>query len=191
MNKWKVAFIIFFGGLVVAIGILGYYITKPAPNVDIPAAATTPENGTVLNVSITKAELEEMAKSYLQDKMEKSALPVELSVQDDIQINSEIAVFTARIPITMHFEPVVKEDGNILLEQTKMNVGSLKIPTETTLKLLRKSVHLPSWIEIIPNDAQIFVDLSRVKLPRDSQAKAKEFDLKNDRILLEVTVPKK
>lgn len=191
MNIWKVAFFTFFIGIVATIVTLGYLITKPAEEVNVPDAAESPTNGTVLQVSVTKAEVEELTNAYLQDKMEESTLPIALSIQDDIQIDSEIAVFTARIPITLHFKPIVKDDGNVLLQHTKMNVGSLKIPTETTLKLMRKSIRLPSWIEIIPNDAEIFVDLSRVKLPRNSHLKAKELDLANDKILLEVTVPAK
>ena len=88
----------------------------------------------------------------------------------------------------MHFDPVVDGDGNLRLKQTKMNVGMLSIPPKTTLKLLKQAIDFPAWIEVIPNEEEIFVDLSRMDMAPTSVVRAKEFDLEQNRIILEVLV---
>lgn len=190
MNKWKIAFFTLAGTIIFVIALLLYFVTKPAPNVEI-SSASTPIKGSVLVVQTTTKEFEALAKTYLQDEIENSPLPIVLTIEDDIQIQSEVAVFYSKIPITMHFEPIVDEDGNIRLKQTKVNVGKLNIPPETTLKLMNDSIDFPSWIQVMPNDAEIFVDLSRLKIASGSRVQAKELDLPNDRILLEIIVPTK
>lgn len=57
-------------------------------------------------------------------------------------------MFYTDIPISMNFDPIVDESGNIILKQTGMNVGLLNIPPETTMKIMRDSVEFPSWITI-------------------------------------------
>lgn len=148
-------------------------------------------NGSVLTVHMTTSEFEKLAKSYVKKEIEKSPLPVAIYMKDTLEIQSEIAVFTATIPMTMHFKPIVTEEGNIRLKHTKMNVGALKIPPETTLKLMQKSVHFPSWIAVRPKQQEMFIDLSLIQFVKDARVKAKKFDLANDRIEFEVIVPTK
>lgn len=190
MNKWKIAFFLLAGAILSIVAILFYFVVKPVEQVDIPSAKEE-INGGVLTVQTTTEEFEAIAKKYLKDEMKNASLPVELTVEDDIQIESEVAVFYTNIPITMHFEPIIDEDGNIHLKQTKMNVGRLNIPPETTLKLMRDSIEFPSWIVVRPNEAELFVDLSRLKIASGSRVRAKKLDLANNQIQLEIIVPTK
>ncbi|UZN01043.1 YpmS family protein [Lysinibacillus sp. MHQ-1] len=108
---------------------------------------------------------------------------------DDIQLRSTLTVFYTEIPISMNFDPIVDDKGNIILKQTGMNVGLLNIPPETTMKIMRDSVEFPSWITVNPNKAEIYIDLSRINIASGSRVRAKELDLPNDKILLEIIVP--
>ena len=117
MNKWKIAFFLLAGAILSIVVVIFYFVVKPAEQVDIPSAKEE-INGGVLTVQTTTEEFEAIAKKYLKDEMKNASLPVELTVEDDIQIESEVAVFYTNIPITMHFEPIIDEDGNIHLKQT-------------------------------------------------------------------------
>ena len=111
------------------------------------------------------------------------------TIGNDIQLRSTLTAFYTEVPISMNFEPIVDDKGNIILKQTRMNVGLLKIPPETTMKIMRDSVEFPSWITVHPNDAEIYIDLSRINIASGSRVRAKELDLPNDKILLEIIVP--
>ncbi|SOC15880.1 uncharacterized protein YpmS [Ureibacillus xyleni] len=190
MNKWKVAFFSITGLFIILITVVIVWATSPAEDVPIPTPNTNiARTDSILLVETTADDFEKLAMKYLADALNNSALPVDFVVGDFIVLESELTVFGVTVPFSMEFDPVVNDDGNIRLKQTSMNVGKLNIPPITVLKLLSDSVQFPSWVIIRPNEEEIFVDLSRLRLYSGSKVRAKEIDLKNDRILLEIIVP--
>lgn len=186
MNMWKVAFLTLAGAIVLAVAGVIYLVTADAEEVARPEPAVL--DGNVITVQTTAKEFEAIAKQYLGDSLDKSPLPVEIEVNNQIQLFSTLTVFGVDVPITMNFNPIVDE-GNIVLEQTAVNVGKLNIPPKTVLKLMQDSIDFPSWITVDPNDEEIFVDLSRINIASGSRVRAKEIDLPKDHIVLEVVVP--
>lgn len=186
MNKWKIAFFTLMLMLVLAIGAVVYLATSPVPQqaVEAPEEAA----GNVLVVETTAKEFEAIVKQYLGKEMQKSPLPVDLVIDKDVSIASVLTVFTVEVPIRMHFEPIV-EEGNIVMKQTAMHVGKLNIPPTTVLKLMNDAIPFPNWVTVLPNEEQIYVDLSRINIAGGTRVRAKEIDLANDRILLELIVP--
>ncbi|MEQ6355297.1 YpmS family protein [Lysinibacillus sp. M3] len=189
MNKWKFAFFALAGTLLFAILLVVFLATRPVDGVNL-AESTKAESevkGNVLVVQTTRKELESISKKYLKDA--GSPLPLDFTIGDDIQLKSTLKVFYTEIDISMNFDPIVDEKGNIILKQTGMNVGLLNIPPETTMKIMRDTVDFPSWISVNPDKAEIYIDLSRVNIASGSRIKAKELDLPKDKILLEIIVP--
>ena len=193
MNKWKFAFFALAGMVIFSILLVVYLATKPVEGFELAKSADSEENvtGNVLVVQTTTKELESITKKYLNDTAKGSPLPLDFTIGDDIELRSKLTVFYTEIPISMNFDPIVDEKGNIILKQTGMNVGLLNIPPETTMKIMRDSVDFPSWITVNPNKAEIYIDLSRVNIASGSRVRAKELDLPNDKILLEIIVPGK
>jgi len=191
MNKWKIAFFALAGTVLFAILLVVYLATKPIDGV-IVAKSSEGESevkGNVLVVQTTTKELESISKKYLKDAAKGSPLPLDFTIGNDIQLRSKLTVFYTEIPITMNFDPIVDDKGNIILKQTGMNVGLLNIPPETTMKIMRDSVEFPSWITVDPNKAEIYIDLSRINIASGSRIRAKELNLPKDKILLEIIVP--
>ncbi|MGE7673312.1 YpmS family protein [Lysinibacillus sp. NPDC094403] len=189
MNKWKFAFFAFAGTVLFAILLVVYLATRPVDGVNLAESSKgeSEVKGNVLVVQTTKKELESISKKYLKDA--GTPLPLDFTIGDDIQLRSTLKVFYTEIQISMNFDPIVDEKGNIILKQTGMNVGLLNIPPETTMKIMRDTVDFPSWITVNPNKAEIYIDLSRINIASGSRIKAKELDLPNDKILLEIIVP--
>jgi len=186
LNKWKIAFFTLAGTIIVVVALLMYLVTIPAEEVEIAEPAKT--EGNIITVQTTAQEFEAITKQYLSNVLDKSPLPVEIEVKEQIQLFSTLTIFSVDVPIIMNFEPIV-EDGNIVLKQTSVNVGKLNIPPQTVLKLMKDSIEFPSWITVNPNDEEIYVDLSRINIASGSRVRAKEIDLRNDHIVLEVIVP--
>ncbi|RKQ18376.1 YpmS family protein [Ureibacillus endophyticus] len=192
MNKWKVAFFAITGLFIILITVIVVWATSPVEEDPIPAPDNNvAQTDSILLVETTADDFEKLAMKYLADSLNKSALPVDFVIGENIVLESELTVFGVTVPFSMEFDPIVNEDGNIRMKQTSMNVGKLNIPPITVLKLLSDSVEFPSWVIVRPNEEEIFVDLSRLRLYSGSKVRAKEIDLKNDRILLEIIVPNK
>ncbi|GAB0168073.1 YpmS family protein [Lysinibacillus sp. CTST325] len=189
MNKWKFAFFALAGTVLFAILLVVFLVTRPVDGVNVAESSKgeSEVKGNVLVVQTTTKELESISKKYLKDA--GSPLPLDFTIGDDIQLKSTLKVFYTEIPISMNFDPIVDEKGNIILKQTGMNVGLLNIPPETTMKIMRDTVEFPSWISIDPSKAEIYIDLSRINIASGSRIKAKELDLPKDKILLEIIVP--
>ena len=186
LNKWKIAFFTLAGAIILVVALLMYVVTMPAEEVETPEPAQA--DGNTIIVQTTAKEFEAITKQYLSSVLDKSPLPVEVEMNDQIQLYSTLTIFSVDVPITMDFEPIV-EEGNIVLKQTAVNVGKLNIPPQTVLKLMKDSIEFPSWITVNPNDEEIYVDLSRINIASGSRVRAKEIDLRNDHIVLEVIVP--
>lgn len=191
MNKWKVAFFMLASAIIIAIGFIIYWATSPLEDPPIPSTTKieNPSNESTLLVETTAKDFEKLAMKYLGGELNQTEFPVEFVINDQIQLFSELVIFGVSVPISMDFEPVVGEDGNISLKQKKVNVGSFNIPPTTVLRLMRDAIDFPEWVTIRPDAEEIFVDLSNLSVAEGSKVKAKEIDLANDRILLEVTVP--
>ena len=78
-----------------------------------------------------------------------------------------------------------------MLKQSSLEVGNLNLPPSTVLKVLKDSVKLPPWMVVRAKEEEIFIDLSNLPISDDLQVRAKEINLLEDEILLEIIIPKK
>lgn len=188
MNKWKIAFFVLVVVLLLsAVWLVNLISTKPEGYELADRAAAT--SGGELRVQTTKSDFEALANKYIQEAVENQPIPLELTVDDQIALVSELTVFTLTIPVQMYFDPIVQEDGNIQLKQDKVDIGQLSIPPEQVLKLLRDSIDLPTWMVVSPADESVFIDLGGLPIDGDFDIRAEKIDLENDEIILSVTVP--
>lgn len=190
VNKWKVAFFILIGAIILFITVLFYWATSPSEDVQInQQSVTVNPTDSVLLVEATADDIEKIAMRYIQKELENSPLPIDIVVDKSIQLKSELTAFGVTVPFSMEFDPLVTEEGNIQLKQKSVNVGRINLEPITVLKLMDDSVSFPEWIVVRPNEEEIYVDLSDIKVMSGAQVRAKEIDLSNNRILLEVIVP--
>lgn len=190
MNKWKVAFFILTGTIILTITIFVIWVTSPVEDVPIPSNNTSiSQEDSVFLVETTAADFKKIAMRYLEEEIGNTPIPIDIVVKETITLNSELTVFGVTVPFSMEFDPIVNEEGNIQLKQTSVNVAKLNLPPITVLRLMNDAVPFPPWIVVRPNEEEIFVDLSNLSLMSGSKVRAKEIDLANNRILLEVIVP--
>ena len=194
MNRWKVAFILLATLVVVVIVSIVFLLTRPVPGTPTPTASELPE-GSHLQVQTTSDDFENIANRLISSSMKSSKIPVKMYInEEDVILSGTLPVFDMDLPIVMTFEPMI-EKGNLLLKQKTVEVGMLDIPPATALKLLKDSVDLPSWMVIQPKEEQIYLNLTEMDIPLsddlEGNVQAKEFNLKENRIILDVVIPKK
>ncbi len=189
MKKWKLAFILLLVlNMLVVIGMTLYLSTPSKDYISYQAAKSGAAAGNTVVVNTTKADFEGIANTYIQEAMKDQPIPLSLSVTDDVSISTELSIFSVTLPILMKFEPLVQEDGNLLLEQKSVEVGMLDIPPESALKLLRDSVDLPEFMEVTPADEEVLLKLTEISLDDGISVRATSFNLKEDDIRLLVTI---
>ncbi|KYG58807.1 YpmS family protein [Planococcus maritimus] len=189
MKKWRLAFFVLVVlNLLAIIGLL-LFITTPSDDFKAYQAETSPPpEGNTVVVNTTKADFEGIANTYIADAMEGQPIPLRLSVTDNVSLSTELTVFGVTLPILLTFDPVVLPDGNLLLEQRSVEVGQLDIPPESALKLLRDSVDLPEFMEVMPKDEEVLLSLTDIPINGGVSVRATSFDLEEDDIRLLVTI---
>jgi len=188
MNHWKVAFFILIALLLTSIIAFVMWISSPSENTVIPEPIASSE-GNVLTLKTTKEDFEGIANTYINDALQTKPVPVVMSVEDQILLTTELTIFSIKLPVVMKFDPFVEPDGNLRLVQTGVEVGKLGMEPEVVLKLLKDSVSLPKWMIVRPEEEDVYIDLSRIPMKSNVEVRAKEFNLIEDEIILEILVP--
>lgn len=189
MKKWKLAFLALLAvNLFFVIGLVWYLSTPSKDYATYQAIKSKAIAGNTVVVNTTKSDFEGIANTYIQKAMKDQPIPLTLSVADDVSISTELNIFSVKLPILMKFEPLVQEDGNLLLEQKSVEVGMLDIPPESALKLLRDSVDLPEFMEVMPADEEVLLKLTEIPLDEGLSVRATSFNLEEDDIRLLVTI---
>lgn len=189
LNRWKIAFLGLVGIIIVGVVALVIFIESPGDSDPLPITERYSGKGSVLSVKASREDLENLANTYIGKAMKGDPLPVTMKFEDDVILHSEIVAFTIKIPINMHFEPIVLNDGNLMLKQTSMELGPLDIPPASVLKILRDSIKLPEWMVVRPKEEEIFINLAELPVSGNLQVRAKTLNLAEDDIVLEVTIP--
>ena len=189
MNRWKIGFFVLAGLIAATLAYIIILFGTHAESDPIPKAKETVLSADHLTVKATKKDFEGIANTYIRKAMNKEPLPVTLKVAEDITLTSELTVFSYTLPVIMHFDPIVRDDGNLTLKQSTVEIGKLNLPPATILKVLKDSVELPPWMIVRPKEEEVFIDLNALPISGDLQVKAKEFNLDKDEIILEITIP--
>lgn len=186
---WRLAFFVLLGLNLLALIAFFIFLTTPAKGHSLESARTVEAldgNSVVLNV--TRADFEGIANTYIQKEMANSPIPLTLAVNGDVSLSTELEVFSVVLPILLRFDPYVQEDGNLLLVQKSVEVGMLDIPPESALKLLRDSVDLPDFMDVLPAEEQVLLKLTEIPLDGGISVQATSFNLEEDDIRLRVTI---
>ncbi|KXH81786.1 YpmS family protein [Sporosarcina sp. HYO08] len=189
MNRWKIGFFTLAGLVAAAIVFLVVLVGATGDSPPIPKGKETRPQDHILTVKTTKEDFEGIANTYIRKAIKDEPLPVIMRVREDVILLSEMTVFSYTLPVIMHFDPIVQEDGNLILKQSSLEIGQLNIPPSTVLKILKESVNLPPWMVVRPKEEEVFIDLSAISVSGNLQVKMKTFNLEKDEIILEIIIP--
>lgn len=190
MNRWKIGFFLLAGLVAAALSAIIFFISSTPESVPLPEMEVVDASDNVLTVSATKENFESIANTYVRKMTKGGPLPLTIKVDGDVALFSELTVFSFTYPVIMHFDPVVREDGNLILKQSSMEIGVLNIQPSTVLKILKDSLKLPPWLIVRPKEEELFIDLSEISVSGNLKMRAKTFNLADDEIILEIIIPK-
>jgi uncharacterized protein YpmS len=172
-------------GLVVG---LFYWISTPSDSSE-EQFETTNYTGNVLTVNSTKEDFEGIANTFMKKAMGGKTLPLNLELKEQVILTSELIFFRSIVPVKMYFEPFVEENGDIRLVQSSLEIGKIKLPPETVLKVLKDSIQLPDWMIVKPSDKEVLIQLASIPMSSGVHVRAKELNLAEDIIILEIVIP--
>lgn len=190
-NFWK---ILFFGllGLVCGIVLLFAFriISHREPDLVIGETRAELNDEPVFQVSLTKSQTNDLINFFLDDFQKDSELKYYFRLENKALLTGTYNLLGYDIDFYVYFEPYVLENGDLQLIAKSLSIGTLSLPTSELLKYVEKNLPIPEWVEVDPENEKILLHLNEYSLNNGMSVKVEELNLVDDKILINVYLPK-
>lgn len=190
-NNWKKGFFVLLGvnlliALIVLMLIMVPTTQKLTPNKNIPIG----EHVSFL-VKSNKEDLNKLINHYLKKEAKGSTIDYQVRLGNEVELYGTIPFFSEKLNMKLTFEPEALNNGDLILRQKSISIGSLHLPVAYVLKFISENYNLPKGVNIKPNEKLVYIDMQQLRLKSDTKIKVNKFNLKNDDIAFTLLVPVK
>ncbi|MBV7508073.1 YpmS family protein [Bacillus sp. sid0103] len=188
-NKWKIGFLILLGiNLLFAIIMLSL-VMFPSEGPQTSKSKVPTQEHVSFHVKSNKNDLNMLINHYLKEEAADSSIDYRVLLEDEVELYGTLPFFSEELNMKLTFRPSALENGDLVLKQRSMTIGSLHLPISYVLNFISENYKLPKGVEIRPKDKLIYVNMQQLKLKSDIKLKADKFDLKKDDIAFTILVP--
>ncbi|UTI41435.1 YpmS family protein [Niallia sp. RD1] len=186
-NKWKVAFLTLVGVLVVCIIFLAIMIFKPVEK--SPIIKKKEREEVPFAVTTNREDLTKLINHYLEKEGLNGPIHYEINIADQVELYGTLPIFNTDIQMKLSFEPIALENGDLLLKQKEISIGQLPLPVSYVMNFIANQYKFPEWVDINPEDEEIYVHLTKMDLKNGMLIEAKTFDLEQNIIQFNLLLP--
>ncbi|WP_444685063.1 YpmS family protein [Alkalicoccus luteus] len=186
MNRWKTAFFVLLTG-VILVTAGGWLWLNHLLSAEPEETFTVPDRQVAESPSLTVTSTRADANDWLQRELEEEdAEEFDLYLEDAVYFTSEFRLFGINIPVEVQFQPEVDDNGNIWLYEDGFRAGGVDLPAAQVFQLIGDSLDLPEWIEPVPEEAALYMDLAQLDTG-DTAIYAEVIDLPDDELRFRIT----
>ncbi len=186
-NKWKVAFLTLVGVLVVCIIFLAIMIFKPVEK--SPIIKKKEREEVPFAVTTNREDLTKLINHYLEKEGLNGPIHYEINIADQVELYGTLPIFNTDIQMKLSFEPIALENGDLLLKQKEISIGQLPLPVSYVMNFIANQYNFPEWVDINPEDEEIYVHLTKMDLKNGMLIEAITFDLEQNIIQFNLLLP--
>lgn len=190
-TSWKFLFISLLSINIFILSTLFILIFSPTPESNV-----TPEKeyidevpGAEFTVRSSKKNISELVNSYIDKVLSDQNGKYSIQLNENVQIFGSVEAFDTDIPVTIQMEPIVQENGDIILKQTEMSLGLLDLPKNKILEYVDKEIDTPDWVMIDAKNEQIYIAITQMEIKSNFRVRVQQFDLENDQLSFRIKVP--
>lgn len=147
------------------------------------------EAGAEFTVRSSKQNLTELVNQYIDKALNDKDGKYSIQLNENVQVFGSVEAFKRDIPISIEMEPIVQENGDIILKQTEMSLGLLNLPKSKILEYVAKAIDAPDWVIIDPDNEEIYIAVTQIDVKSNFKVRALQLDLENDNISFRIKVP--
>ncbi|WP_163969428.1 YpmS family protein [Oceanobacillus halotolerans] len=191
-NKWKLRFYLLVGinaAILVTILLLIFW---PVSDTTVPSNESQEElESSEFTVRTTKENLNELINAYVGKLLQNTSHEYEISLEEDVHLVGELPVFSTTVPLSVHLEPLVQENGDVVLKQNSISVGLLELPNQKIMEYMQKYLPMPGWVTINPKEEEIYIAVTEMDIRSNFQVEVEHIDLPANNIAIKLKVPYK
>ena len=188
---WKRRFflLLFINGMIIIF--LGLYLYSPIPKkeLDIASKQYESENSSQFVVRTTKQNLNNLVNAYLDKLLVNTDHVYSIHLDEDVQLFGELPLFSSTVPLLIHFEPIVQENGDLVLKQKSISVGQMQLPNKKIMQYVEKYLPTPEWVIINPRDEEVYVKVTEMDIKSNFKIAVEQFDVEANNISFKIEVP--
>ncbi|HEL0569847.1 TPA: YpmS family protein [Streptococcus equi subsp. zooepidemicus] len=186
LNWWKWAFLLLLAFNTAFLAVIGsriIQIREPKSELINQKAAKNIKIGTL---TTTKEQLNEAVVSYLKDFQTKKMTYKVYATSSTILFEGTYQLLGYEVPLYIYFQPHRLTNGAIQLQVLSFSVGTLSLPEKDVLQYLKSSYKLPKFVEVLPKQSAIIVNLQQLENDANIYLKAQKIDLVKDDIRFDI-----
>lgn len=189
-NKWKKYFLyLLFLNLLIVVTVFGLLFWPVSEDrIDDRQKEIEGEHSEFI-VRTTKANLNDLVNTYIDQLLEGTKHHYRVSFDEDVHLLGDLPIFSSTVPLSIHLEPFVQDNGNIVLKQRSISIGKLKLPNKKIMEYMKRYLTMPSWVQVDPENEEVYVAISEMETKSKFQVHVEEFDLRGNDLAFKIYVP--
>ncbi|WP_066188255.1 MULTISPECIES: YpmS family protein [Gracilibacillus] len=192
LTNWRKLFITLLAVNAVLIFGVILFIFWPVPGETPPDKQFIEDDaGAEFTIRSSKENLNELVNAYLDKLPKQENIQYAVKFDEEVHLMGSVEAFSQEVPVNITFEPIVQENGDILLQSTGMSLGLLRLPQDRILQYVNSRIRTPEWITISPKDESIYIAVTQMNLRSNFRVKAQQINLEDDNISFRIKVPNK
>lgn len=189
-SKWKKLFLGLLSLNVLIVVVLLILIFWPVSATPVPnQEEVDQQRSSEFVVRTTKENLNELVNAYIDKLVNDSEHNYRISLEDDVHLIGELPVFSSTVPLSVHLEPLVQDDGNAVLKLRSISIGLLELPNKKIMEYMKKYLPMPEWVTIDPKDEEVYVAVNDMKIRSNFKVNIERFDLEANDLAFKIKVP--
>ena len=188
--SWKRLFYILLTVNVAVVIVLFTLIFWPVPEKDLPKQTeTTEQRSSEFVIRTTKENLNELMNAYLSEWLKNTDHQYRVSLEDDVHLIGELPVFSSTVPLSVHLEPIVQDNGDVVLKQKSISLGLLELPNKKIMEYIDKYLPMPDWVIVNPSEEEVYVAVTEMDIRSNFEVAIEHIDLEVNNLALKIKVP--
>lgn len=188
-NPWKIAFISLIGLLVVLVAGMFLAVSLSSSTTKLVNQKSTNQSEPI-SATINKAQLNQLSNYYL-DKLQKGRpSQYHFEVANEGIVYGSLTLLGSNVDYSLTFDRKVMPNGNIELHANKLALGKFPVPISFVLMYVKQNYKLPKWVQLIPKDKTIKLDIMHMNGKNGINYRARTIDLKGQgKFAFEILLP--
>ena len=101
----------------------------------------------------------------------------------------ELPVFSTTVPLSVHLDPEVQKNGDVILKQKSISIGMLELPNKKIMEYMQKYLPMPSWVTVDPHKEEIYVAVTDMNIRSNFDVKLEHIDLEKNNLAFKIQIP--
>ncbi|WP_010531507.1 YpmS family protein [Lentibacillus jeotgali] len=189
-NKWKHFFFWLFGANVLVLLCMLALIFWPVSETETPSPSEeNTQDSSEFTVRTSKQNVNELVNAYIEKLLDDTDHQYSVSLDEDVELIGELPVFSSTVPVSVHLEPVVQDNGDVILKQESISIGQLALPNKKIMEYLKKYLPMPEWVTVDPENEEIYVAVTDMEIRSNLNVSVESFDLESNNLAFNIEIP--